>query len=150
MATAKKSAGSGDAFAFDAFSVAGPEAFKEGYEKFSNGVSKFLDFQKGAFEAAIASSGALAKGLEKAASEQAAFAKQAYEEGVAAAKSAAASKSLQDAFEVQTEYLRTAFEKNLAQYNKLTDHWLATAKEATQPLTERYGEFVELIQSYRP
>lgn len=98
----------------------------------------------------MASAGTFAKGAEKAASEQSAFLKAAYEEGVAAAKAAATSKSAQEALDIQSDYLRTAFERNLGQLNKMADHWLSTTKEAVEPLTERYGELVEKIQSYRP
>ena len=69
---------------------------------------------------------------------------------MAAAKAAAASKSAQEALDLHSDYLRSAFEKNLGQINKMADLWLATTKEVADPLTERYSEFVELAQSYRP
>ena len=147
MATAKKTASAADALESLSFK---PEAFKEGYEKLADGFSTFADFQKSSLEALIASAGTLAKGAEKAASEQSAFAKSCYEECVAAAKAAASSKSAQEAFDIQSEYVRSAFEKNLGQFNKLADHWVGTTKDFAEPLTARYGEFVELVQSYRP
>lgn len=148
MATAKKTFGSGETF--ETLTAVNSESLREGYDKVAKGVSQFADFQKGSLEALMASASSFAKGIEKAASEQTAFAKASYEEGAAAAKAAATSKSVQEAFEIQSDYLRTAFEKNLAQFNKLTDHWIATTKETAEPLTARYGEFVEIVQTYRP
>ncbi|OFX00363.1 MAG: hypothetical protein A3E78_02875 [Alphaproteobacteria bacterium RIFCSPHIGHO2_12_FULL_63_12] len=112
-------------------------------------MNSWADFQKSSVEAMMASAGVFAKGFEKAASTQASFVKEQFEEGVATAKAAATSKSLQEALELQNEFVRTAFEKNLGQASKLAEHWTGVAKEASDPLTKRYGEFVELVQSYR-
>jgi phasin family protein len=148
MATAKKTIGAGEGF--EALTSVNADTFREGYDKLAKGVTQFADFQKSSLEALMASASSFAKGVEKVASEQTAFAKASYEEGVAAARAAATSKSVQEAFDVQSDYLRATFEKNLGQFNKLTDHWISTSKEAAEPLTARYGEFVELVQSYRP
>ncbi|MEX0645453.1 MAG: phasin family protein [Parvularculaceae bacterium] len=146
MATAKKTASE----TFETLTAMNPEALKEGYEKVAKGFSNLADFQKGTFEALVTSAGSLAKGVEKLTSEQTAFAKGAYEDSVAAAKAAATSKSVQEALDIQGEYLRTTFEKNLSQFNKMADQWISTTKEASEPLTARYSEFVEMVQSYRP
>lgn len=147
MATAKKTT---TANIFETGPAINADAWKDGYEKLTKGMSELADFQKESVEAVLASSGALAKGVEKAASEQTEFMKAAYEDGVAAFSAATNSKSVQEAFEAQSGYLRSAFEKNLGYFNKLTDHWMATGKEAVEPLKSRYGEFVEIVQSYRP
>jgi phasin family protein len=146
MANAKKTAGE----TFETLTAMNPEALKEGYDKFAKGFSNLADFQKGTFEAMVASAGSLAKGVEKLTSEQTAFAKSTYEDGVAAAKAAATSKSVQEALDIQSDYLRSAFEKNLGQFNKMADFWISTTKEAAEPITARYSEFVEMVQSYRP
>lgn len=126
-----------------------PESFKDGYEKFAKSLNSFADFQKGSLEAMMASANTVAKGFEKAASAQAGFVKEQYEETVALAKAAAASKSVQEAIELQSEFAKTAFERNLGIVTKLADHWNGVAKEASEPLTKRYGEFVEMVQAYR-
>lgn len=148
MATAKKSASAAETF--ETWTAATPEVFKEGYEKVAGSFSKFADFSRESLEAYTAAAGRLAKGFERAASEHTAFAKEQYEDGVAALKAASTSKSVQEAIDLQSEFLRGAFEKNLAQFNKLADNWLATTKEAAEPLTSRYSEFVDMVQSYRP
>ncbi|MGE0409593.1 MAG: phasin family protein [Amphiplicatus sp.] len=148
MATAKKTAGVADAF--ESLTAMNPEVFKEGYDRFAKSISSFADFQKNSLEALMASAGSFAKGVEKLTTEQAAFAKASYEDSVAAAKAAAASKSVQEALDIQSDYVRTTFEKNLGQFNKIADQWVSTTKAAAEPLTARYGEFVDIVQSYRP
>ncbi len=126
-----------------------PDAFKDGYEKFSKSLNSFADFQKGSLEAMMASATTVAKGFEQAASAQAGFVKEQYEETVALAKAASSSKSVQETIEMQSEFAKTVFERNLGLVTKLADHWNGVAKEASEPLTKRYGEFVEMVQSYR-
>lgn len=148
MAATKKTASQADAF--ETMTAMNPEAFKEGYEKFAEGVSAVADFNKGAMEAFMASAGAFARGVEKVTSENTAFAKAAFEETTATAKAAAASKSVQEAIDLNNDFVRASLEKNLGQVNKVADIWMKTAKETVEPLTAHYGEFVEKIQTYRP
>jgi phasin family protein len=149
MAGKKSAAESATTEVFEQLTAFSPDLFKDGYEKFARSASSLADFHKGSMEALMASAGTFAKGFEKAASTQAGFVKEQFEEGVATAKAAAASKSLQEVVELQNEYVRSLFEKNLGQATKLADHWTSVAKESADPLTKRYGEFVELVQSYR-
>ncbi len=148
MTTEKKTAKAADPF--ESMTNFNPESFKEGYEKLAEGVSAAADFQKGSFDAVVASAGAVAKGVEKLTSEQAAFVKSSFENGVETAKAAAASGSVQEALEINSDFLRSSFEKNLNQFNKVSELWVETSKEALAPLSERYGELVEKIQAYRP
>lgn len=136
--------------AFETLTTVNPEAFKEGYEKFAEGVSTIADFQKDTYEAFVASAGAFAKGFEKLASEQTNFVKTAFEGSVANAKAVASAKSPQEAFDLNSEFARSAVETNLGQVNKAADLWIETAKETVEPLTARYSELVEKIQAYRP
>ena len=149
MATEQKKTENG-AEAFDAFKFGNPEFFTGGFEKMSERMTAFADFQKASYEAVVESASTFAKGVEKATSDQTAFVKESYEDGVAAAKAVTSSKSIQDAISVQNDYVRTAFEKNLKQFNKAADHWVALTKEISEPLTEQYGAFVEKVQAYRP
>ncbi|MCB2112937.1 MAG: phasin family protein [Parvularculaceae bacterium] len=146
--TAKKTAET-TAEALESVMSFSPESVKDFYEQFAKGLNSFADFQKGSVEAYMASAGAVAKGFEKAATAQASFVKEQFEEGVATAKAAFASKSVQEAIEIQGEFARTAFEKNLGHASSLADHWTGVAKDAADPLTKRYGEFVEYVQSHR-
>lgn len=146
MATAKTT-NTADAFDIKAFS---PESFKEGYEKFAEGISTFADFQKESLNAIMASAGAFTKGFEKLTAEQTAFSKAAFEETVANVKTASSAKSLNDAVELNSKFVRTSIEKNLGQINKVADICSETAKDSVEPLTTRYSDLVEKIQAYRP
>jgi len=149
MATEQKKIENGTE-AFDAFKFGNQEFFTGGFEKMSESMTAFADFQKSSYEAVVSSTTTLAKGVEKAASDQATFVKESYDDGVTAAKAVASSKSVQDAISIQNDFVRTMFEKNLKQFNKAADHWVALTKEISEPLTEQYGEFVEKVQAYRP
>lgn len=148
MTAAKKTTGVADQF--DAFSTMSPDSFKEGYEKISQGMTALADFQKSTFEAAVTSANIWFKGVEKVAAEGADFSKARFEEGVEAAKSAASSKTVQEAFDANNQFVRVAVEKNVEQFNKIANLWVEATKEAAEPMTARYNEFVELVQSYRP
>ncbi|WDI31365.1 TIGR01841 family phasin [Hyphococcus flavus] len=147
MAATKKNATAADAFDFQAFS---PDAFKDGYEKFAEGMTAMADFHKESLNAVMASAGAFAKGVEKLTAEQTAFTKAAYEDTVANAKAAAGSKTVQEAIELNNEFVRSSIEKNLGQINKVADIWSETTKESVEPLSARYSDLVEKIQAYRP
>ncbi len=136
--------------AFESMMAFNPESYKEGSEKFAEGVTTFTDFQKNYLEAVMASAGAFAKGVEKLTAEQTAFAKSSFEEGVAIAKAASSAKSLQESVDINSTYAREAIEKNLGQATKVADLWIETTKQTVEPLTVRYSELVEKIQSYRP
>ena len=144
MAASKQTTG------FDAFGAMNPEVLKEGYEKLSKNMSSFAEFQKGSMEALMECATAYARGLEQAASEQTTFLKEVYEEGTSATKAASTAKSVQEAIEIHSDFARTAFEKNINFASKLAEHWTGVARTAADPLSKKYGEFVDMVQSYRP
>ncbi|MBL4620487.1 MAG: phasin family protein [Marinicaulis sp.] len=148
MATTKKATNGAEVF--ETLTTLNPESLKEGYEKMSEGFTAFAELQKNSMEAMMAAAGVFTKGAEKLASEQSTFVKALFEEGVASAKAVSGTKSVQEAMELNSEFLRGAVEKNLGQFNKVADICMETSKDAVEPLTARYGELVEKIQSFRP
>lgn len=136
--------------AFETMTASTPEFFKEGYEKVAENVTAIADFQKASFEAIMESANLFTKGIEKAASTQASFVKESFDESVAAAKKAAAAKTVQDAFTVQSDYVQASLQKNIGQANETAEHWVSLSKEAAAPLTKQYGTFVEKAQAFRP
>lgn len=147
MTAAKKAA---ETNGFEAMTSFNPEAFKEGYEKFAEGVSTIADFNKGSLEALMASAGAFTKGFEKLASEHSAFVKASFEESAAVMKAASTSKTAQEIIDINSKYARESLEKNLGQVNKVAEMLVETTKQTVEPLTSRYSDLVEKIQSYRP
>ena len=148
MATSQKA--TQDANAFESMMSMNPDAFKQGYEKFSDSMAIFADFNKGAVETLMTSAGAFAQGVETITAAQTEFVKSSFENTVAASKSIAGAKSVQEAFDVQSQLARDVVETNLGQVNKVAELWAETSKETIAPLTERYSEMVEKIQSFRP
>lgn len=148
MAATKKTAEGAEVF--EKMMNISPETFKEGYEKVAESMTAVADFQKGYVEAFMASAGAFTKGFEKLTSEQTAFAKSAFEDGLANAKAAGASGDVQEAIDLNREFVSKAIEANLGQVSKVTDIFVETTKETVEPLTAHYGELVEKIQAYRP
>lgn len=139
-----------NAKAFEDSTAFKPEALKEGYEKMAEGVSTFAEFNKNSLDAMMASAGAFAKGLERLTAEQTAFVKKYFEETVSTAKAVSGAKSVQESIDLNADFARGAIEKNLGQANKVADLWIETTKQTVEPLTARYSELVEKIQSYRP
>jgi phasin family protein len=148
MATTKKATNGAEVF--ETLTALNPESIKQGYEKFAESFTVLADFQKNSMEAVMASAGAFAKGVEKLTSEQSTFVKAAFEDSVATAKAASSSKSVQDTMDLNSDFVREAVEKNLGQFNKVADICIETTKDAVEPLTARYSDLVEKIQSYRP
>jgi len=148
MATTKKATTGAEAF--ETMTTLSPESLKEGYEKIAEGFTSFADLQKNSMDAFMTATGAFTKGAEKLASEQGTFIKSLFEDGVASAKAASGSKSVQETMDLNSEFLRGAVEKNLSQFNKVADICMETTKDTVEPLTARYGELVEKIQSFRP
>lgn len=147
MATTKKAADA--AKNFEAFGF-GADAFKEGYERFSQSMTSVAEFQQNSMNAYMASFGAFTKGVEKLTTEQAAFVKATYEDSVAAAKASTSSKSAQEAMDLNSEFIRSTMEKNMGQASKVAEICTETAKLSAEPLTDHYSEFVEKVQAFRP
>lgn len=126
------------------------DAFKDAFEKMNKSFEQVAEFQKESMDAMVNASTTVAGSVEKLSSEQVEFTKTGVEEGVKAVKAIASAKSPQEAFDINTEFFRTAFEKNVAQFNKVTEMMVTTSKDAVEPLTDTYNQFVETVQSYRP
>ncbi|GGD04702.1 phasin family protein [Aquisalinus flavus] len=131
------------------YSTQASATMKENMEKMSKGMAEFGEFGKDNVEAVVASASTFAKGFEDIATEQANYAKSSMEKSVEQMKTVASAKTPQDFMEAQTDYVRSAFESNMSQMNKLSDMWIATAKDCTEPLSRRYTAMVEKVQSFR-
>ena len=135
---------------FETLTTFSPDSLKQGYEKFSENLTAMAQVQNDYTQAIFSSAAIVAKGVEKLTTEQNEFVRTVFEDTVANAKAASASKTLQEAAELNSEFLRDATEKNLGQYSKITELYAGISKEASEPLSSRYSELVEKIQSYRP
>ncbi|MEM9014999.1 MAG: TIGR01841 family phasin [Pseudomonadota bacterium] len=151
MATAEKTNFAEQATdAFESIMNFSPDTFKQGYEKFAENVTAFSDIHKESFEALVAANKAYVSGLEQLMTEQSAFLKDTFEDYASNAKSMTAAGGVQNALETNSEFVRTRTEKNMKQASKIAEICMTATQETVAPLSERYSELVEKIQSYRP
>jgi len=128
----------------------GNEAFKNGFETMTKTYERFAGFGKETMEAYMQSATAFTKAIERINGEVFAYSKQQVEDGVAAFKAVSGAKSLHEAWEVQTDFAKSALDAYIAQATKINDLWLDAAKQAAQPLNERFSAFAEAVQDARP
>ena len=126
-----------------------PEGMTEGLEKMTKSLEDATAFSKDTYEAVVESATTFAKGVEGIVAEQTEFAKDAMEDTQDKMKAFASTRNPQDFFEAQTEFMKSAFETNLSQMTKVSDMWMATTKDAVNPLSKRYSAMVEMVQGYR-
>lgn len=134
----------------ESMASAGNEAFKEGFEKFNQGFTDLSAMGKETVETFVETTNAATKTMEAMNSEVMGYAKQSMEDSVAAAKAAMTSRSLQELIEVNTDYTKSAFDAYMGQMNKLSDMWVAAAKDTVEPFNEHVAAWTEKMQSYRP
>ena len=102
---------------------------------------EFQTFGKDGFEAYVASSTALTKGIQTMAQEAADYSRKSFEKGTAAFEKVAAVKSFDKAVEVQQAFAKESSESLVAQMTKFNELYLATAKEAYKPFEASMAAF---------
>jgi phasin family protein len=121
-------------------------AMNDGIERMTQGMSNLGSFGQENVEAFMECASTMAKGVEKIASEQAEYAKKQVESSSDRFQALSKARTPQEFFEAQSEFFRTAMEGHITQMNKVSDMWIATARDAAQPLSKRYSAFVEVMQ----
>ena len=122
-------------------------AMNDGIERMTQGLTNLGSVGQENLEALIECATTVAKGFEKIATENADFAKKQMETGTDRFQAISKAKTPQEFFEAQSELMRGAFETQIGQMNKMSDMWIATARDAAQPLSKRYSALVELMQN---
>ncbi len=128
----------------------GNEAMKNGIETWTKAYERFAGFGKENVEAYMQSATAFAKVFERINSEFVTFSKQQVEDGVAAFKAMSGSKSLHEAWEVQSDFAKSALDAYVAQATKVNDLVMDAAKQAAEPLSQRFTAFAEAAKEVRP
>jgi phasin family protein len=123
------------------------EAVKDGFDKAVKSYEHFVAFGKDTAEAVLKSANVTGKGIETINREIFAYSRQSVENGVAATKAILTSKTLRELLEIQTHFAKAAFETYVAEWNKLRDMAMDTAKTASEPIQARAAAFVELSQA---
>ncbi len=98
-------------------------------------------FGKEGFEAMVASSAAMTKGMQAIAQEVADYSRKSMELGQGAIEKATAARSFERVIEVQQGYAKEAYESFVAQATKLGEMYSAAAKEAYKPYESTFAAF---------
>ena len=98
-------------------------------------------FSKDGFEAYVASSTAMTKGIQSIAQEAADFSRKSFEKGTAAFEQATAAKSFDKAIEVQQNFAKDSYETLVAQMTRFNELYVNAAKEAYKPFEASLAAF---------
>jgi phasin family protein len=102
---------------------------------------EFQTFGKDGFEAYVASSTALTKGVQAMAQETAEFSRKSLEKSTAAFEKLTAAKSVEKALEAQQAFAKESYDAMVAQMTKLNELYINTAKEAFKPFEASLAAF---------
>lgn len=102
---------------------------------------EFQTFGKDGFEAYVASSTAVTKGMQAMAQETAEFSRKSLEKGTAAFEKLTAAKSMEKALEAQQVFAKESYDAMVAQMTKLNELYMNTAKEAFKPFEASLAAF---------
>jgi len=102
---------------------------------------EFQSFGKDGFEAYVASSNALTKGMQAMAQEAADFSRKSLEKGTAAIEKLTAAKSFDKALEAQQAFAKESYDAMVSQMTKMNELYLNTAKEAFKPFEASFAAF---------
>jgi phasin family protein len=127
----------------------GAETLKAGFEKAVKNYDQFVGFGKDTVEAYVKAANVAGKGAETLHNEIYTYSKQSIEDSIAATKALMGSKSVHEAFELQSDFAKTAFDAYVGELTKISELFVATSKEAFEPLQSRYQAWVEVVQSTR-
>jgi phasin family protein len=127
----------------------GTEAFKAGFEKVVKNYDQVVGYGKETVGAYVKSANAAGKGAEILHNELYTYSKQSIEDSIAAAKALLGAKSVHEAFELQSDFAKSAFEAYVEQITKFSEIFVATTKEALEPLQGRVQAWVDVVQNAR-
>ena len=102
---------------------------------------EFQTFGKDGFEAYVASSTAVTKGLQAIAQETADYSRKSFEKNSSAFEKLTAVKSMDKVLEAQQAFAKESYDSLVAQMTKMNELYLNTAKEAFKPFEASMAAF---------
>lgn len=135
--------------AADQAAAFGKQTFKESVETSLNTFTEISAASKRNLEALTDSFNAASQGAQALGAQAVAYSKKAFEDQVGAAKSLAAAKTVQEALDIQADFAKQAIDGYLAEMNRWTDTFTATAKSSFKPINDRVTAVVEQLQTAR-
>lgn len=121
----------------------------EGTAKLREGIETAAAFNQANVEALVASSAIAAKAFENMTSELAAYTKKSYEDGMAAAKALGSCRDVSELVEKQAEFQRSSIESFVNEATKLNELYAAAAKDAFEPIGQRFTAGVDIVKDNR-
>ena len=110
------------------------------------GFEDIATFSKENVEAMVATTSAATKAIETLNAEAVAYARQSFEDGLAAARALATAKSMQEMLDLQNDFTKSAFDGFLAHSTKVGDLFARLSKEAMEPLGARVNAATEKLR----
>ena len=102
---------------------------------------EFQTFGKDGFEAYVASSTAVTKGMQAMAQEAADFSRKSFEKSTSAFEKLAGAKSFEKAVEAQQAFAKESYDSMVAQMTKMNELYINAAKEAFKPFEASMAAF---------
>ncbi|WAC61174.1 phasin family protein [Brevundimonas sp. SL130] len=133
----------------ETFQAAGAKALREGIDKSVASLSEINAHGKKNLDAMVESATVAQKGAEALSQQALGFAKNAWEDGVAASKELSTARSVQEFFELQTTWAKKSMERYMAELTKTNEILTSTVKDSLKPINERVTESVETFQAAR-
>ena len=131
----------------EAFTADAQKTMNEGMEKMSQSLEDVASFGQGNVDAVMKTGQVLAKTVETMNAEIMAFAKKSMEDSMAAVKELTSAKSVTEFMERQTSFVKDSFDAFVAQSSKMSDLYLAAAKDVAAPLGERVQAAAEKVKT---
>ena len=131
------------------FTAEAKKTMEVGVEKMEKGVEDVTACGQDNVEAMMTSGKVFAEATEEMKAGIIAFSKKSYEDGMAAAKEISSVKSVSEFFEKQTALAKRSFENYVAEATKLNEIYSSAAKEAFEPLNERFSAAAEMVKTYK-
>lgn len=125
----------------------GAETMKNGFDTTMKGYDRMVSLAKDNTDAFIKSANVAGKGIETINNEIVTYSRKRMEDGVAAAKAIFSARNINEAIEMQAEYVRAAFDSHVAQFSRLSQMAVDTAKNAAEPITARAQAVADLMQN---
>jgi phasin family protein len=135
--------------AADQAAAFGKPTFMDTVETSLNNFTEISAVSKRNMEALTDSFNAASQGAQALGAQAVAYSKKAFEDQVAVSKSLAAAKTVQEAMDIQADFAKQAIDGYLAELNRWTDTFTATAKSTFKPINERVTATVEQLQATR-
>jgi len=119
------------------------EMTKKTMDEAVKGFDDVASFSKENVDAVMASSNAVAKGIESMNAELIAYSKASMEESMAAVKALTSAKNLREYFDIQNAMMKTSYDRFVSETSKFSEMGLKIMSEVAEPVNARMAVVME-------